>query len=42
MAYKTFYYPFSPISMGFVSSDARDLACLQDSTLDPDEGQQCF
>ena len=37
----TFYYPFSPIPMGFVSCDARDFAGLQDSTLDH-EGQQCF
>ena len=30
----TFYYPFSPIPMGFVPCDARVLADLPDSTLD--------
>ena len=30
----TFYYPFSPIPMGFVPCDARVLAVLPDSTLD--------
>ena len=31
---QTFYYPFSPIPMGFVPCDARVLAGLPDSTLD--------
>ena len=30
----TFYYPFSPIAMGFVPCDARVLAVLPDSVLD--------
>ena len=30
----TFYYPFSPIPMGFVPCNARVLAGLPDSTLD--------
>ena len=29
---QTFYYPFSPIPMGFVPCDARILAVLPDST----------
>ena len=31
---QTFHYPFSPIPMGFVSCDTRDLAGLQNSALD--------
>ena len=31
---ETFYYPFSPIPVGFVSCDARNFASLRDSTLD--------